>query len=114
MCPGCGSLQHRVVVGRARRLHRAQRHAVDVAGEQPGPDEPVGLVGRLLEAVLLHQGTENIRHRFAERPRLEEVCEPRFVFGYTVPQFVTDHIQQDSETVQQLAGTVVEDQTLAM
>ena len=35
--------EHRIVVGRAGRLHRAQRDALHVRGEQPGADQPVGL-----------------------------------------------------------------------
>jgi len=52
--------QHRIVVSGARSLHGADADAVDVGGEQAGADDPVGLIGGLLELVLLGQCAEDV------------------------------------------------------
>ena len=73
--------EHRVVVRRSRRLHRAQGHPVDVRSEDAGADQPVGLVGGLLRRgrPLLDEGAEDVGERLVESSGLVPVDEIRLV-----------------------------------
>src|SRR5712691_8803856 len=47
--------EQRIVIRRARRLHRTQGDALDLVGEEAGADQPVGVRGGLLQGVLFDQ-----------------------------------------------------------
>ena len=113
MCAGCGSLPSTGSVRRARRLHRAQRLAVDRRREQPFADQPVCLLRCLLQDALLDERPEHVRHRLVERAGLEHVDEPCLVLGHAVGELVTDDVQRDREAVEHLAVAVAEHHLLA-
>ena len=52
--------KHRVIIGSTGSLHRTQRYPFDIAAEQPFSDQPIGLIGSLLEMILFDKRTENI------------------------------------------------------
>ncbi len=106
--------ENRVVVGGARRLHRAQRHAIHLLREQPFADQPVGVGGVLAEDLLLDHRPEAVGERLVERAGLGDVGEPRGVLGHAVGELVADHVDADREVVEVGAVTVAEDHLLAV
>ena len=98
-----------VVVGGAGRLHRAQRHPLDLRGEQAGPDQPVGRGGVLAEGLLLDQRPEHVGDALVERARLALVDQRRRVLGDPVGELVADHVDRDGEPVEDGAVAVAED-----
>ncbi len=103
-----------VVVRGARGLHRAQRDPGDVGAEQPGPDQPVRLLGRLLQRVLLDQRAEDVRHRFVQGARLPAVGQVRRVLGDPVGQLVADDVHRHGEVEEEVPVSVAEDHLLAV
>ena len=100
--------QHGIVEGGARRSHRAQRDPVHLRGEQARAYQPVGLVRRLLQDVLLDQGAEHVTDRFVECPGLVVVFELRFVLGDPVGKFVPDDVHGRREAGEKVAVTIAE------
>ena len=78
--------QARVVIGRAGRLHRAERNALDAFGQKAGADEPIGLVCRLSEFPLLDQGAEDVGERLVERAWLVVISEVGLELGDAVSE----------------------------
>ncbi|CAM5493957.1 hypothetical protein STANM309S_04543 [Streptomyces tanashiensis] len=104
-----------VVVRGAGGLHGPQRSPlVDGGAEQPGPDEPVGLLRALPQGVLLHERAEDVRHVLVERPRLAVVGEVRRVLGEAVGQLVADDVDREREVEEELAVAVAEHHLLAV
>ena len=103
----------RVVVRRARRLHRPQRVAVDAGREQPRADQPVGLRRRVWPSVHCLTSEPNTSEMLlVERAGLRRVFEAGRVLGDAVRQLVADDVERPGEAVEQLAVAVAEDHLL--
>ena len=92
--------QHRIVVGCARFLHRADAYAVDVGGKQPLPDDPIRVASVLAQLLLLHQRAKHIRHMLVERAWLERIDKIGLVLGDAMGQLVADDINSDGKAVE--------------
>ncbi len=99
-----------VVVRRAGVGHVAQPARRDAGQEQPGADQPVGLVDGLAEQPLLEARAEHVADRLVEGAGLVLVAQPGGVLGDGVGELVPEHVDGLGEAVEDLAVAVAEDQ----
>ena len=93
----------RIVVGRSRIFHRAQRHSGHCRREETRADQPVGLIHGLPEHPLLHHRAEDVGHRLVQCAGLPRVFKSRGILRDAVGELMTDYVQVQRETVEKLA-----------
>ena len=64
-----------------------------------GADQPVGLVGGLLERPLLDQRAEHVGHRLVQGARLVVILEPGGELRDAVGELVGDHVERAVKSV---------------
>src|SRR3989442_13153869 len=66
----------RIVVSRTGIFHGTQRAATYAWHEQPGADQPIGLIGRLAGGHLFYQRAEHVGHGLVQRAGLSTIAQP--------------------------------------